>query len=112
MGYGFFGAQGPEGSRLFVSSLVSHACYGIGLWLGVRMRPVVTRSAYTPSGREGPSGERPPRSRGRHRGWSMEPPRIGERERITLEILEVEGNYPWIDREIKYCATVIARRLQ
>jgi hypothetical protein len=42
----------------------------------------------------------------------MEPPRIGERERITLEILEVEGNYPWIDREIKYCATVIARRLQ
>jgi hypothetical protein len=37
MGYGFFGVHGPEGTRLFVSSLINHACYGIGLWLGVRM---------------------------------------------------------------------------
>jgi len=37
MGYGFFGAQGPEGTRLFVSSLINHACYGIGLWFGARI---------------------------------------------------------------------------
>ncbi len=34
MGYGFFGAHGPAGTRLFASSLLSHAFYGIGLCLG------------------------------------------------------------------------------
>jgi hypothetical protein len=29
MGYGFFGAHGPEGTRLFVSSLVSHVFFGL-----------------------------------------------------------------------------------
>ena len=37
MGYGFFGARGPEGTRLFVSSLVSHVFFGLGIWLGVRV---------------------------------------------------------------------------
>jgi hypothetical protein len=37
MGYGFFGVHGPAGTRLFTSSLISHACYGLGLWLGVRI---------------------------------------------------------------------------
>jgi hypothetical protein len=36
MGYGFFGAHGPEGTRLFVSSLVSHVSFGLGIWLGIR----------------------------------------------------------------------------
>jgi len=35
MGYGWFGAQGPPGTRLFPGSLVTHCFYGIGLWLGV-----------------------------------------------------------------------------
>jgi hypothetical protein len=33
MGYGFFGAHGPQGTRLFTSSAISHACFGLGLWL-------------------------------------------------------------------------------
>jgi hypothetical protein len=37
MGYGFFGAHGPEGTRLFVSSFISHACFGLGLWMAVRV---------------------------------------------------------------------------
>ena len=37
MGYGLFGAHGPAGTRLFVSSLIGHACYGFGLWLGARL---------------------------------------------------------------------------
>jgi hypothetical protein len=37
MGYGAFGAHGPAGTRLFVSSLISHACFGLGLWIGARM---------------------------------------------------------------------------
>ena len=36
MGYGFFGTHGPDGTRLFVSSLISHAFFGLGLWLAVR----------------------------------------------------------------------------
>jgi len=36
MGYGFFGARGPDGTRLFVSSLASHAFFGLGLWMAVR----------------------------------------------------------------------------
>jgi hypothetical protein len=36
MGYGWFGAHGPDGTRLFVSSLMSHAFFGLGLWLAVR----------------------------------------------------------------------------
>jgi hypothetical protein len=35
MGYGFFGAHGPEGTRLFASSLVNHVFFGFGIWLGV-----------------------------------------------------------------------------
>lgn len=34
MGYGWFGAQGPPGTRLFASSLVTHCFYGVGLWIG------------------------------------------------------------------------------
>lgn len=34
MGYGWFGSHGPDGTRLFLSSLVSHCFYGVGLWLG------------------------------------------------------------------------------
>jgi Protein of unknown function (DUF2938) len=37
MGYGFFGAHGPEGTRLFVSSLVSHAFFGFGIWMAIRV---------------------------------------------------------------------------
>jgi DUF2938 family protein len=37
MGYGLFGANGPDGTRLFVSSLMSHAFFGAGLWIGTRM---------------------------------------------------------------------------
>jgi DUF2938 family protein len=37
MGYGFFGAHGPAGTRLFVSSLVSHVFFGLGIWIGLRM---------------------------------------------------------------------------
>jgi hypothetical protein len=37
MGYGFFGAHGPDGTRLFVSSLVSHVLFGLGIWIGVQM---------------------------------------------------------------------------
>lgn len=37
MGYGFFGAHGPQGTRLFVSSLISHAFFGFGLWIAVRL---------------------------------------------------------------------------
>ena len=36
MGYGFFGLHGPDGTRLFVSSLVSHALFGLGLWTVIR----------------------------------------------------------------------------
>ena len=35
MGYGFFGWHGPEGTRLCLSSLLNHALFGIGIWLGV-----------------------------------------------------------------------------
>jgi hypothetical protein len=37
MGYGVFGWHGPAGTRLFTSSFISHAAYGVGLWLAVRM---------------------------------------------------------------------------
>ena len=37
MGYGFFGAHGPSGTRLFLSSLINHACFGLGIWIGVVM---------------------------------------------------------------------------
>ena len=37
MGYGVFGTHGPEGTRLFVSSLISHAFFGLGLWLALRV---------------------------------------------------------------------------
>ena len=37
MGYGLFGAHGPAGTRLFVSSLVGHVFFGLGIWLGVRV---------------------------------------------------------------------------
>jgi len=34
MGYGWFGAHGPTGTRLFASSFLTHCLYGLGLWLG------------------------------------------------------------------------------
>lgn len=37
MGYGFFGGHGPAGTRLFVSSLATHAFFGLGLALAVRL---------------------------------------------------------------------------
>ena len=37
MGYGFFGAHGPAGTRLFLSSLLGHAFFGVGLWVAVRI---------------------------------------------------------------------------
>ena len=37
MGYGFFGWHGPAGTRLFTSSFISHAAYGLGLWLAARI---------------------------------------------------------------------------
>ena len=37
MGYGWFGAQGPPGTRLFVSSLINHCFYGLGLWIGASL---------------------------------------------------------------------------
>jgi hypothetical protein len=43
MGYGFFGAHGPAGTRLFVSSLVSHTFFGLGLWIAVRMMSLMMR---------------------------------------------------------------------
>lgn len=33
MGYGWFGAHGPAGTRLFFSSLVTHCFYGVGLYV-------------------------------------------------------------------------------
>ena len=41
MGYGFFGAHGPEGTRLFVSSLVNHVFFGLGIWLGVLVMSLI-----------------------------------------------------------------------
>ena len=35
MGYGWFGTHGPPGTRLFLSSLVTHCFYGVGLWISV-----------------------------------------------------------------------------
>jgi hypothetical protein len=37
MGYGFFGAHGPIGTRLFLSSLLNHAFFGVGIWAAVRI---------------------------------------------------------------------------
>ena len=37
MGYGWFGARGRGGARLFPSSLVTHCFYGFGLWLSVSL---------------------------------------------------------------------------
>jgi hypothetical protein len=41
MGYGVFGANGPEGTRLFVSSIVSHLFFGLGVWIAVRMMSLI-----------------------------------------------------------------------
>jgi hypothetical protein len=35
IGYRLFGAHGPDRTRLFVSSLISHAFFGLGLWMAV-----------------------------------------------------------------------------
>ena len=40
MGYGLFGTHGPDGTRLFVSSLMSHAFFGLGLWITGRVASV------------------------------------------------------------------------
>jgi len=37
MGYGWFGAHGPTGTRLFASSFLTHGFYGLGLWLGASL---------------------------------------------------------------------------
>jgi Protein of unknown function (DUF2938) len=37
MGYGWFGAHGPAGTRLFVSSLWSHAFFGVGIWVALKI---------------------------------------------------------------------------
>ena len=37
MGYGVFGAHGPEGTRLFTSSIASHAFFGVGLWIALKI---------------------------------------------------------------------------
>lgn len=37
MGYGWFGTQGPQGTKLFLSSLITHCFYGVGLWFGSLM---------------------------------------------------------------------------
>ncbi len=37
MGYGLLGAHGPTGTKLFRSSLLSHAFFGLGIWIGVRV---------------------------------------------------------------------------
>jgi hypothetical protein len=37
MGYGWFGARGPAGTRLFFASLVTHCFYGVELWLATSM---------------------------------------------------------------------------
>jgi hypothetical protein len=36
MGFGWFGVGGPPGTQLFLSSLISHVAFGVGLWLGAR----------------------------------------------------------------------------
>src|SRR5215472_16590597 len=46
MGYGWFGTQGPPGTRLFFSSLMTHFFYGIGLWVGMS---ILRCSAYSRS---------------------------------------------------------------
>jgi hypothetical protein len=43
MGYGWFGAHGPVGTRLLLSSLATHWFYGLGLWLGAS---ILSRSAH------------------------------------------------------------------
>jgi hypothetical protein len=35
MGYGLFGSNGPNGTKLFVSSLISHGFFGLGLWIAL-----------------------------------------------------------------------------
>jgi hypothetical protein len=37
MGFGWFGSHGPPGTKLFLSSLVSHVFYGVGLWIGASL---------------------------------------------------------------------------
>lgn len=41
MGFGLFGVRGPPGTPLFLSSLVGHAAYGAGIWLGARVPGVI-----------------------------------------------------------------------
>jgi hypothetical protein len=49
MGYGFFGARGTSGTRLFTSSLIGHAFYGLGIWLGVCfLMPLLERRSTFP----------------------------------------------------------------
>jgi hypothetical protein len=37
MDYGFFGVNGPIGTRLFLTSVMTHAFFGLGLWIGVHI---------------------------------------------------------------------------
>jgi hypothetical protein len=36
MGFGLFGERGPIGTQLFLSSLMSHIAFGVGICLGAR----------------------------------------------------------------------------
>jgi hypothetical protein len=38
MGYGWSGSHGPPGTRLLLSSAVTHCFYGLGLWIGAWLR--------------------------------------------------------------------------
>ncbi len=53
MGYGFFGTHGPLGTSLFLSSLCSHAFYGLGLWVAMRVITGKALDGYTQPNLEG-----------------------------------------------------------
>jgi hypothetical protein len=41
MGFGFFGAHGPEDTTLFVSSLTTHTFFGFGIWVAVQVMSLI-----------------------------------------------------------------------
>jgi hypothetical protein len=41
MRYGLFGARGPTGTRLLLSSFVTHWFYGVGLWIGAMVTGLI-----------------------------------------------------------------------
>ena len=52
-GYGFFGAHGPLGTRLFLGSLCSRAFYGLGLRVAMRVITGKVFDGYTQPNLEG-----------------------------------------------------------